>query len=82
MFERVEELEAGHFLTLKNGTAKKTEYYQFPRENSELRSRKEKEIVDELTAKIRDSVNLWSIAEVEVGSFKRRDRFLSHSCVG
>ena len=69
LHKHVKELEAGHFLTLKNGTAKKTEYYQFPRENSELRSRKEKEIVDELTAKIRDSVNLWSIAEVEVGSF-------------
>ena len=69
LHKHIKELEAGHFLTLKNGTVKKTEYYQFPRENSELRSRKEEEIVDELTTLIRDSVNLWSIAEVEVGSF-------------
>ena len=69
LHKHVKELEAGHFLTLKNGTVKKTEYYQFPRENSELRSRKEEDIVDELTTLIRDSVNLWSTADVEVGSF-------------
>jgi asparagine synthase (glutamine-hydrolysing) len=69
LHKHIKELEAGHFLTLKNGMAKKTQYYQFSRENSELRFRKEEEIVDELTAVIRDSVNLWSTAEVEVGSF-------------
>ena len=69
LHKNIKELEAGHFLKLKNGTVKKTEFYKFPKENPEFLSRKEEEVVDELTTLIRDSVNLWSIAEVDVGSF-------------
>jgi asparagine synthase (glutamine-hydrolysing) len=68
IFCGVRKLEAGHRLVLERGRVTTESYWDFPTETDE-RPRREEEYVEELRARLEESVRMMLVADVPLGAF-------------
>ena len=68
VFRGVRKLEAGHRLVLERGSVKTESYWDFPTE-TDGRPRGEDEYVEELRARLEESVRMMLVADVPLGAF-------------
>ncbi len=68
VFQGVRKLEAGHRLVLEKGRVSTESYWDFPTETDE-RPRREEEYVEELRARLEESVRMMLVADVPLGAF-------------
>ncbi|HEV3469407.1 MAG TPA: asparagine synthase (glutamine-hydrolyzing), partial [Pyrinomonadaceae bacterium] len=68
VFRGVRKLEAGHRLVLENGRVTAEVYWDFPTETDDP-PRREEEYVEELRARLEESVRMMLVADVPLGAF-------------
>jgi asparagine synthase (glutamine-hydrolysing) len=68
VFRGVRKLEAGHRLVLENGRVTTESYWDFPTETDDP-PRREEEYVEELRARLDESVRMMLVADVPLGAF-------------
>ncbi|MBV8857713.1 MAG: asparagine synthase (glutamine-hydrolyzing) [Acidobacteria bacterium] len=68
VFQGVRKLEAGHRLVLEKGSVTEESYWDFPTETDEP-PRREEEYVEELRARLEESVRMMLVADVPLGAF-------------
>jgi asparagine synthase (glutamine-hydrolysing) len=68
VFRGVRKLEAGHRLVLEKGSVKTESYWDFPVETDDP-PRSEDEYVEELRARLEESVRMMLVADVPLGAF-------------
>ena len=67
IFKGIKKLPAGHSLTVLNGKIAIKQYWDFPHEQSETRS--ERDYVEELQHRLRESVKMRLVSDVPLGAF-------------
>src|SRR5215212_3826173 len=68
VFRGVRKLEAGHRLVLEKGRVSTESYWDFPTDTDEP-PRREEEYVEELRARLEESVRMMLVADVPLGAF-------------
>ncbi|HEX8336555.1 MAG TPA: asparagine synthase (glutamine-hydrolyzing), partial [Pyrinomonadaceae bacterium] len=68
VFRGVRKLEAGHRLVLEHGRVTTESYWDFPTETDDP-PRREEEYVEELRARLEESVRMMLVADVPLGAF-------------
>jgi asparagine synthase (glutamine-hydrolysing) len=68
VFRGVRKLEAGHRLVLEQGRVTTESYWDFPVE-TDVRPRREEEYVEELRARLEESVRMMLVSDVPLGAF-------------
>jgi asparagine synthase (glutamine-hydrolysing) len=68
IFRGVRKLEAGHRLVFEKGSVKAESYWDFPTETDDP-PRREEEYVEELRARLEESVRMMLVADVPLGAF-------------